>query len=200
MFLDSSIFLSKIDIWYRNLTGGFITPDDTGLKNVVLQWYIYKILNLKYKNKLYFFVTSLLNYRIKLMEILFTIKIKDAQNPPVFDHKLGKGVLERIIIDFKGATEEDLKNNPQFNRQFIETINKLKEDWIEVNHEVLSTKVVVDPNELSIDQKVKRNYPESWDYWISEIDGEKVLIRTTFKKDDPDYDDFWVDIKEIRTV
>lgn len=57
---------------------------------------------------------------------------------------------------------------------------------------------VVNINDLSINQKVKRNYPESWDYWVTEIQGKDVLIRTAENEDAPDYDDFWVNIAEIR--
>lgn len=57
---------------------------------------------------------------------------------------------------------------------------------------------VVRVNDLNINQKIKRNYPESWDYWVSEINGEDVLIRTTEDKDDEMYDDFWVNISELR--
>jgi hypothetical protein len=69
------------------------------------------------------------------MELRFTIKIKDEQNPPIFNEELGKGVLQTIIVDFKGATEEDLENNPQFIRQVYEMMDKFKEDWIEVKYE-----------------------------------------------------------------
>lgn len=69
------------------------------------------------------------------MELRFTIKIKDEQNPPIFNEELGKGVLQTIIADFKGATEEDLENNPQFIRQIYEMMDKFKEDWIEVKYE-----------------------------------------------------------------
>jgi hypothetical protein len=69
------------------------------------------------------------------MELRFTIKIKDEQNPPTFTEELGKGVLQTIIVDFKGATEEDLENNPQFIRQVWELMDKFKEDWIEVKYE-----------------------------------------------------------------
>lgn len=71
------------------------------------------------------------------MELRFTIKIKDEKNPPIFNEELGKGVLQTIIVDFKGATEEDLKNNPQFIRQVWELMDKFKEDWIEVKYEKL---------------------------------------------------------------
>jgi hypothetical protein len=52
----------------------------------------------------------------------------------------------------------------------------------------------------SIGQKVKRDYKESWDYWVNEIVTEtgRVLIRTTESKDDPEYDDFWVSVKELK--
>ena len=69
------------------------------------------------------------------MELRFTVKIKDEQNPPVFDEELGKGILQTIVVDFKGATENDLKNNSQFHKQIFEMMNKLKEDWIEVKYE-----------------------------------------------------------------
>lgn len=55
-------------------------------------------------------------------------------------------------------------------------------------------------NDLFANQRVRRNYPESWDYWISEIQGEDVLLRTTEKEDDPEYDDFLVNIAEIRLI
>jgi hypothetical protein len=69
------------------------------------------------------------------MELKFTIKIKDEQNPPIFNEELGKGVLQTIIVDFKGATEEDLENNPMFITQVYDMMNKFKEDWIEVKYE-----------------------------------------------------------------
>jgi hypothetical protein len=69
------------------------------------------------------------------MELKFTIKIKDEQNPPIFNDELGKGVLQTIIVDFKGATEEDLENNPMFITQVYDMMNKFKEDWIEVKYE-----------------------------------------------------------------
>jgi hypothetical protein len=69
------------------------------------------------------------------MELKFTIKIKDEQNPPIFKEELGKGVLQTIIVDFKDATEEDLENDPQFTRQVLDLMDKFKEDWIEVKYE-----------------------------------------------------------------
>lgn len=59
---------------------------------------------------------------------------------------------------------------------------------------------VVSTSDLYINQKVKRNYPESWDYWVTEIQGEDVLIRTTENEDDSKYDDFWVNVAELRLV
>jgi hypothetical protein len=69
------------------------------------------------------------------MELKFTVKIKDEQNPPIFNEKLGKGVLQTFIVNFKDVTEEDLENNPQFIRQLYEMMDKFKEDWIEVKYE-----------------------------------------------------------------
>lgn len=70
---------------------------------------------------------------------------------------------------------------------------------VDVYHSQLKQSVV-STSDLSINQKVKRNYPESWDYWISEIEGEDVLIRTTENENDPKYDDFWVNVAELRLV
>ena len=76
------------------------------------------------------------------MEIKFTIKIKDEQNPPVFKKELGKGVLQTIIVDFKKATEKDLQNNPMFIKQLFEMIDKFKEDWIEVKYRTIKKKLI----------------------------------------------------------
>ena len=69
------------------------------------------------------------------MELKFTIKIKDEQNPPTFKEELGKGVLQTIIVDFKGMTDEDLEKNPQFNVQIYEMMEKFTKEWVEVKVE-----------------------------------------------------------------
>ena len=69
------------------------------------------------------------------MELKFTIKIKDEQNPPTFKEELGKGVLQTIIVDFKGMTDEDLEKNPQFNVQIYEMMEKFIKEWVEVKVE-----------------------------------------------------------------
>jgi hypothetical protein len=69
------------------------------------------------------------------MELKFTIKIKDEQNPPTFKEELGKGVLQTIVVDFKGMTDEDLEKNPQFNVQIYEMMEKFRQEWIEVKVE-----------------------------------------------------------------
>lgn len=69
------------------------------------------------------------------MEIKFTIKIKDEKNPPVFNDKLGKGVLGTVVVDFKGATEDDFKNNPMLWKQIHEMMDDLIEEWVEVKYE-----------------------------------------------------------------
>jgi hypothetical protein len=70
-----------------------------------------------------------------IMELKFTIKIKDEQNPPIFNQELGKGVLAIIIVDFIGATDEDLDNNPRFIRQVHQMMDEFKEEWIQVKYE-----------------------------------------------------------------
>lgn len=71
------------------------------------------------------------------MEIKFTIKIKDEQNPPVFNESLGKGVLQTIVVEFKGYPKEQLENDIAIHDQ----INSLKEqfmkEWVEVTTEVI---------------------------------------------------------------
>ena len=63
-----------------------------------------------------------------------------------------------------------------------------------------SKQSVISTSDLSVNQKVKRNYSESRDYWVTEIQGEDVLIRTTENEDDPNYDDFLVNVAELRLV
>jgi hypothetical protein len=69
------------------------------------------------------------------MELKFTVKIKDEQNPPTFKEELGKGVLQTIVVDFKGMTDEDLEKNPQLNVQIYEMMEKFRQEWIEVKYE-----------------------------------------------------------------
>ena len=57
---------------------------------------------------------------------------------------------------------------------------------------------VFKPADLKIDMPVRRYYPQSMVYWVTEIKGEDVLIRTTFDESDKNYDDFWVSIAELR--
>lgn len=57
---------------------------------------------------------------------------------------------------------------------------------------------VFKPEDLKIDMPVRRNNPHSWVYWVTEIQEEDVLIRTTFDENDKKYDDFWVSIAELR--
>ncbi len=70
------------------------------------------------------------------MEIKYTVKIKDEQDPPVFDEKLGKGVLATQVAVFKNFTEDDLKS-PMFQRHIYELGEKMKNDWIEVDFEII---------------------------------------------------------------
>lgn len=69
------------------------------------------------------------------MEIKYTIRIKEEQNPPTFDERLGKGVLATQIAVFKGATKKDL-DTPAFQAQIFELAEKIKNEWIEVVFEV----------------------------------------------------------------
>ena len=70
------------------------------------------------------------------MEIKYTIKIKDKQNPPTFDERLGKGIVEERIVDFKDATEDDLKK-PMFLKHVYDLAEELKNEWFEVKFEIV---------------------------------------------------------------
>ena len=70
------------------------------------------------------------------MEIEFTVKIKDEQNPPTFNEKLGKGVLEKIVVDFKNKQAEDLNTDVNLLVSINELMSKLKEDWIEITYKL----------------------------------------------------------------
>jgi hypothetical protein len=59
---------------------------------------------------------------------------------------------------------------------------------------------ILKPGDLTINQKVKRNYPESWDYWVTEFQGEDILIRSTEDENDPNYNDYLVNIAELRVA
>lgn len=71
------------------------------------------------------------------MEIKFTIKIKNKHNAPVFNEELGKGVLATYTIDYKGVTEENIKNNPMLLTSLIEKSEEIMRDWIEVTYETV---------------------------------------------------------------
>jgi hypothetical protein len=57
-------------------------------------------------------------------------------------------------------------------------------------------------NDISVNQKVgfKMGNKESKTYWVSEISGNDVLIRTTESENDPDYDDFWFNISDLKLI
>lgn len=76
----------------------------------------------------------------------------------------------------------------------------LKAQKVVDDYKLQMSESLVKLSDLSINKKVKRNYPESWDYWVTELQGEDVLIRTTEDVNDPLYDDFLVNISEIRLV
>jgi len=67
------------------------------------------------------------------MEIKYTIKIKNKHNPPVFDKKLGKGVVATVNVEFKGAKDENLKS-PLFIRQLYEQSQEFLNDYFEVTY------------------------------------------------------------------
>lgn len=75
------------------------------------------------------------------MELKFTVKIKDEQNPPVFNEELGKGVLATQVAEFPTVnTKEDLES-PMFQQCINEFMEKLKNEWCEVTVEVVNKNV-----------------------------------------------------------
>lgn len=67
----------------------------------------------------------------EVMKILYTIQVRDKHNPPEFKEGMGKGSLIEMSAEFKGATEEDLKD-PEFVKQILETGQEQLADYIEV--------------------------------------------------------------------
>ena len=59
---------------------------------------------------------------------------------------------------------------------------------------------VIRVSDLTVNQKVTRSHHNSSVYWVSEILGEDVLLRTTENENDPEYNDIWVNISDIRLV
>lgn len=66
------------------------------------------------------------------MEIEFTAKIKSKHKPPVFDKRLGKGVVAKITIEFKGVKSKDLKNKPLLLKNIFEKRDEILNDFFEV--------------------------------------------------------------------
>lgn len=65
------------------------------------------------------------------MEIEFTINVKEKHNPPVFNKELGKGVVAKVTIDFKGATEKNYEH-PRFLQAVYDEARELLDDYFEV--------------------------------------------------------------------
>lgn len=65
--------------------------------------------------------------KIKKMEIKYTVKIKDSQNPPLFNSELGKGVLETGTINIDENTSRIFLAS-----RLNEVSDTLKNNWIEV--------------------------------------------------------------------
>jgi len=61
------------------------------------------------------------------MEIKYTVKIKDSQNPPPFNSDLGKGVLETGTINVDENTSRIFLSS-----RLNEVSDTLKNNWIEV--------------------------------------------------------------------
>lgn len=79
------------------------------------------------------------------MDIEYTVKIRASQNPPEFKKGLGKGVVAKLVVEFKGATKKDLKS-PMFQMQIHEQAEKFLNEHFEVtkkivrkNHRIIKT-------------------------------------------------------------
>lgn len=83
---------------------------------------------------------------------------------------------------------------PLLHREYLNAIKVVEEYHLQIKDTELWM------SDLSIDIQVRRNYPESQVYWVSEVNGQDVLIRTTKDEDAVGCDDFWVNISELRTV
>lgn len=70
------------------------------------------------------------------MKFIFTVKVKDKHNPPIFNEKLDRGILAIYIIEIKSINEDDLQN-PMIISKLLDQARELSEDWIEVNYETI---------------------------------------------------------------
>ena len=66
------------------------------------------------------------------MEIEYTIKIKDKHKSPIFNDELGKGVVAKVTIDFKQATEENYKH-PKFLQAVYARGREILDEYFEVS-------------------------------------------------------------------
>jgi hypothetical protein len=65
--------------------------------------------------------------KVKKMEIKYTVRIKDSQNPPAFNSDLEKGVLETGTIKIDENTSRIFLAS-----RLNEVADNLKNNWIEV--------------------------------------------------------------------
>lgn len=71
---------------------------------------------------------SLKTKKTDIMEIEYVVKIKEKHNPPVFDKQLGKGVVAKIVIDYKDVDV----NQPMFQKHLYEKANDFLNEYFEV--------------------------------------------------------------------
>lgn len=71
------------------------------------------------------------------MDIEYTVKVK-GKNVPKFAKGLGKGVLSKVVISYKGMTKE--KITPMFYVHMDDQKKKLLDDCIEVSYKIVPAK------------------------------------------------------------
>jgi hypothetical protein len=59
---------------------------------------------------------------------------------------------------------------------------------------------VLQISDLTVDLPVRMNHPNSQTYWVSEVIGEDVLIRTTEDEHSPEYDDYLVNYTVLSNI
>ncbi len=72
-----------------------------------------------------------------MVTVKFHMRIKPEHNPPVFDEKLGKGVIATVEVEYPGVSLEDFKNSVPHQKEVYDQAEKLLKNYFEVIKEVV---------------------------------------------------------------
>lgn len=72
------------------------------------------------------------------MDIEYVVTITQS-NVPVFHKGWNKGVIQKMIVTFKGAKKKDLKDNPFLVRNILETRDKILADNVKCTYRIVKS-------------------------------------------------------------